>query len=428
MKRLLILCYFYPPLAGGGVHRVLGFTRHLPEHGWLPTVVCAGSEDYWVIDETLLARVPAAVEVHRVPGGSGLAAWLKLGGGRGRRSGGTFDRLRALSDWLLLPDSYVGWSRRAARAAGALLERERFDALLSSSPPDSVHLAALDANKKFAGPWIADFRDPWIGLHFRQPKTAWHRRRQEQMERSVLDRADLLIAASNTHAERLRAQLPRERAADVVHLPNGYEPATEAGVASPPNEPAVPRFVVAYTGTMSRQPDAEVFLEAVHDLLAAQPEARRRLRAVLQGPYESHYADRAQALSLTGIVELSGPRPHAETVALQRRADLLVLWKMRGIPTMVPGKLYEYLDAGRPLVAVLEPDEEAAALVRRAGGTIVSPGDRAGLTRAIERHYRAWREGRPVASSRPDWLSEHTRRALTARLAALLDARAGAAR
>ena len=109
-RRLLILCYFYPPLAGGGVHRVLGFTRHLPAHGWACTVVCAGEEDYWVRDETLARDAPTGTEVIRAPGGSALAALLRLGRGRGtaRRSRRAFAGLRALSDWWLLPDSYAG--------------------------------------------------------------------------------------------------------------------------------------------------------------------------------------------------------------------------------------------------------------------------------------------------------------------------------
>ena len=77
-RRLLLLCYFYPPLAGGGVHRALGFTRWLPERGWDCTVVCAGPEDYWVRDETLEGRIPPQTEVIRVPGGSALSAWLRL--------------------------------------------------------------------------------------------------------------------------------------------------------------------------------------------------------------------------------------------------------------------------------------------------------------------------------------------------------------
>ena len=88
---------------------------------------------------------------------------------------------------------------------------------------------------------------------------------------------------------------------------------------------------------------------------------------------------------------------------------------------MVPGKLYEYLDAGRPLAAVLEPGEEAADLVRRAGGSVVRPGDPAALAVVIERHYDAWKQGTPIAAPRPAWLAEHARDRLAAVLAGALD-------
>jgi hypothetical protein len=144
----------------------------------------------------------------------------------------------------------------------------------------------------------------------------------------------------------------------------------------------------------------------------------------LAGPFESGYADRATALGLTGIVAFTGPLAHAATRALQRRSDLLVLWKPRGAGyrTMVPGKLYEYLDAGRPVVALLDPDDEGAELVRRADGEVVAPGRREPLAAAIERRYLAWKEKGRERWGRPGWLDEHARPRLAGRLAGMLDA------
>lgn len=432
-RRLLVLCYFYPPLAGGGVHRILGFTCHLPLHGWRTTVICAGERDFWVRDESLVGRIPPETEVLRVPGGSALATLLRFGGAprHGRRSGQGFAVLRRLSDWWLLPDSYAGWSRRAARVAvervaeAARGEEPGFDAVLSSSPPDSVHLAGLAVKRRFGLPWVADFRDPWMSLVFRTPPTRWHRTRQEGLESSVLEGADLVLAASRTHADRLAAR--PGLASRVVHLPNGYETdETESGseAVSPANgADGGARFRMVYSGLMSLMPDVPVFLEALHDFLAPRPEARRRVRVSLVGPYDTGYADRAIALGLTpGIVEFLGPRSHAGTRALQRAADVLLLWKPRAMPTMVPGKTYEYLDAARPVLAVLEPSDEAALLVQKAGGTIVPPNDRRRLAAEIERHYDAWRAGTPLAAARPEWLEEHTRARLAGRLAGRLDA------
>lgn len=424
-RRLLVLCYFYPPLAGGGVHRVLGFTRHLPAHGWRCTVICAGEEDYWVRDESLAAAIPPGTEVIRVPGGSALSAWLRLRRGEpARRSGSTFAGLRRLSDWCLIPDSYRGWARRAARAAERRIARGGIDALLSSSPPDSVHLAARAAARRNRVPWAADFRDPWIALHFREPPTAWHRRRQAALERSVIESADLVLAASRTHAEAIRG------ASRVEHLPNGYEPGEEllemgsaAGAANPATW-----FEIVFTGTLSLMPDTEVLLEAVDGVLARIPAARRRLRVRLAGAYDSDYENRSVALGLRGIVTFAGQQPHAETLRLQRRADILMLWKPHGpgYRTMVPGKLYEYLDAARPIVALLDRGDEAAALVSAAGGTVLPPGARESLAEEIERRYRAWIAGAPTPSARPAWLDQHRRERLAGRLAGLLDGLVGA--
>ncbi len=426
-RRLLLLSYFYPPLAGGGVHRALGFTRWLPEHGWDCTVVCAGPEDYWVRDETLEGRIPPATEVIRVPGGSALSAWLGLarglGRGRrepaGRRSGAVFGGLRELSSWMLLPDSYVGWAARARRATASRLERGDVAAVLSTSPPDSVHLAAAPLARRFRLPWIADFRDPWVGLHYRRPPTSWHAARQRELERRVLRGADLVLSVTRTHADDLERDAAT-RPGRVVHLPNGYEPDVS------PREPVrrdPEHFKLVFTGTLSLMPDAETLFEALHQLFARRPEARRRIRARLAGPFEAEYEDRAVALGLKGIVELSGPVAHAEARALQRGADLLMLWTPRGYRNCVPGKVYEYLDSGRPLLALLEPGDELAEMVLRGGGVRLAPGDREGLSAEIERRYLAWKEDRGalVHSHRPEWLEEHTRSSLSARLATLLD-------
>jgi glycosyltransferase involved in cell wall biosynthesis len=281
-----------------------------------------------------------------------------------------------------------------------------------------VHLAARTLQRRHRLPWVADFRDPWIALSFRTPPSAWHRARQAALEREVLEHADAVQVASTSHRRTLgHASGARIDGARVTHLPNGWEGA-DAGPAA--EAASADRFLLVWTGTLSQMPDTDVFLEAVHEVLKRQPAARRTLRARLAGPFESWHADRAVALGLTGIVDFPGPLPHAESRALQRGADMLLLWKPRGAPTMVPGKLYEYLAAGRPILAVLPADDEAAELARRGGAVVTAPGDREALAAEIERRWLAWKDGARPAPMRPEWLDDFRRDRLAARLAATL--------
>ena len=230
--------------------------------------------------------------------------------------------------------------------------------------------------------------------------------------------ADLVLAASRTHHDVLAARATA-RPRQLLFLPNGFEPLGDAPMPTPRGE----AFRVVFTGTLSLMEDTGTLLEAVADVLRAEPEARTSLEVTLAGPHDDEWPRRAAALGVADVVRWPGPLSHAETRALQHDADVLLLWKPRGegFRTMVPGKTYEYLDSGRPIVALLPAEDEAAELVTRAGGVLLSPGDRAGLVRTLLEGFRRWRSGARVPDARPAWLDDRRRDRLAATLAQSLD-------
>jgi glycosyltransferase involved in cell wall biosynthesis len=438
MPRVLVVSYFFPPHGGGGVQRVLGWTRWLPENGWDVTVLAAGPDGFWIHDPSLLERVPAGTEVLRVDAPTAVALWRRhvardagpagpAGPAAPRRSARD-DALRALARATLLPDSYRAWAGPAVRAGLGRLARGGIDAVLSTSPPETAHLVGARLARGAPGgrlPWVADFRDPWVALHYRKPPSPLHAWLHRRMERRVLEQADRVLCASRTHEQAVREALGARAGARVAFLPNGVEldsgpPEVAAPAAAAPPAAGEGRLRVVLTGTLVEVPALETFLGALARRLEREPAWRGRLEVVLAGPHEERHRAWAADPRLAGVVRLPGPVSNAEARRLQREASVLLLVRNEGAgyAAMVPGKLYEYLAARRPLVAMVG-ESEAARLARDCGARLVDPADGDGAVGAVFEAAQG-RGARPDAAAIDALLATRSRRALARELASIL--------
>jgi hypothetical protein len=384
---------FFPPMGGGGVHRPLSFVRYLPEHGWRTTVVTPEGSAYWVSDPTLADRVPASCRVIRTRTWSGQWLLARTGpkGGRGpqRRSSRGFGVARRVASAVLVPDSYVGWYPFAVRAALAVARAERVDALYSTSPPETAHLVGATLHRRTGLPWLADFRDPWMNLHLLAPPTPWHERLHRAWEAKVCASA-AVVATTCWHAARLRASYPRAR---VLRISNGYDGDETRSVASivPPARP----FRIVHAGTLTQRRSAVPFLEGLAAFFAARPDARGEVQVEFIGPREDEN-DRAVArLGLESWVRFRDTVPHAETLREERAAHVLLLIKHVDVryDGLVPGKLYEYIGLGRPVLALAPPGEAADLIRTLRRGMIASPSAPAEIAAAIGAMFDRHRDG-----------------------------------
>ncbi len=434
MPRVLVISHFFPPHGGGGVHRALAWARHLPSFGWDVTVLAAGPGGYWIEDASLLARVPAGTEVLRVDAATGVALWRRFVGARGGASGQGIrvdGPVKALARALVLPDSYRAWKGPAVRAGRERIARGGIDVVLSTSPPETAHLVGEALAAGSGLPWVADFRDPWVALHYRRPPTPLHAALHRRLERRVIAGAARVLCASETHASALTRDPAERDPTRIVFLPNGVELEAAPASAAAPGAPAAGPAQVVATGTLVEVPALDHFLDALARRRAAVPSLRERLQLVLAGPREARLDARVAALGLQDVVRFTGPLPHAEARALQRSAAVLLLVRNEGpgYEAMVPGKLYEYLDARRPLVAALG-ESEAARLVREAGGVVVPPDDGERALAAVLRALPGATHGtgaHDAGAPAPDLaaiarlLEGRSRRTLAGKLAAVLD-------
>ena len=417
MKRVLIVAAFFPPITGGGVYRTIGFARHLPALGFEPVVLTGPNAGAEGADPGLSATV-AALEVVR----AGHASPISAARSRSTRSAWVTALARAAS-WVAVPDSYAGWRRDAVRAGLERIARSDIAAIYSTSPPDTDHLVALDLHRASGLPWVADFRDPWIGLGYRNPPTPWHRAKHTRLLQDVLRQATRIVAATEGTGRWLAGVEPSIEARSSV-ISNGFE--DEEWRAVSPHR--FDRFTLLHAGRLSDDRTFEPFARGLEAFLSRDPGRRAAVQCLLLGPHDAAQARVATRPALAGVVRFEGNRPHAETLAMEAGADVLLLVKSRSARyrDLVPGKLYEYIGAGRPVLAIA-PEGPAADLVRRLGlGWVADPERPEQIAAALE---EAWaRRASPASGGAgggatgiaPTDRESFTRRRLTERLARTL--------
>src|SRR5438067_10189351 len=384
MKVLLVTMYF-PPAGGGGVQRPLKFATHLPAHG-IETHVLAPDDPKWIhVDSEL--QPPTQAWIHRArylgPRSRKLAEEL-----HGRRG---LDRVtrqaRSLSRRLLVPDENVGWNLTAIPAAVRIARAEGIDVVLTTSPPNSVHLVGAAVKRTTGALWVADLRDS-IGAHpHRRVEHAAVRAKEkisEQVARLVARQADAIVAASDAIADEARALDPR---GVVTTILNGADFDDFAGLEYRRGD----RFRITHTGSFFGKRDPRPFLQALADSGLENVVAR------FVGDFRSADRDWAAQLDLGERLELHPYVPRRRSLAMQRDSDALLLLipeaggRGKGV---LSGKVFEYVAAERPLLAVVPPDGAAADLIREVGSGVVAPPEDVGAIRsAIEGLHARWQAG-----------------------------------
>lgn len=433
MRRVLLIAYFFPPLGGGGCQRTLKLVRYLEPIGWASTVVTTRDRDYWILDPSLLDEVPPSAELLRVGGFTALRALRLLArtgaaveDSRGMRRRGVFRALRALQRWVLIPDGYAGWARAARQEAARRVQAGGVDALWTTSSPESAHLAGLALKRDLGLPWVADFRDPWVGRATYGPPTRWHDLRHRALEREVVRRADRITLVSEAMVDLYRDRYPEVDRARFVFLPNGFDSddwrrASRAAPEEP--EAAGPdrgRFVLLHAGQLAHRPTVRTLLHAAGRVIERDPAAAGRLTLRFLGGNEELSPRETERFGLGRALEILPPRPHLEALAAMRRASALVLLGHGGRADglLYTGKIYEYLSSGRPVLGLLE-DGPGAALIRAAGaGPVLGPDDIEGVAGAIGHWLTRWRAGQDLSIRPPERLLSTWERHRTAEKAA----------
>ena len=419
LKRLLIITYYWPPTGGSGVQRWVKFSKYLPEFGWQPVVYTPENPEQLARDESLLKDIPACAEVIKTHISEPYEIYRRLTGGKAGQEVNPVNAQRKswkqrLSLWIrgncFIPDPRVGWVRPSVRFLKKYLREHPVDAVVTTGPPQSVHLIGLRLKKELGLRWIADFRDPWTEMFYYKHLglSAAADRRHRRLEQAVLDGADKVISVSPPVAADFQARTKTP----VVLITNGFDESDFR--SSEVNTPQRPRAEIrlVHTGLFAADGNPLNLWDALAERCAADADFRARLQIRLAGKVDAAITDAIRARGLgDNLVEL-GYLPHDETVREQREADILLL-PLRREPEyakVLPGKIFEYLAARRPVLGIGQEDGAAATVLRDAAAGEMFDWDK-------KEELLAFLD---AAHPQTAGIEKYTRRALTERLAEVL--------
>ena len=422
------------------MQRWVKFSKYLPSEGWQPVIYTPLNPEISSVDDSLAADIPSEAEILKTPihepygiyrriMGSRSSTDMKTltGQGSAAATGGEVNPINGerksfkqkLSLFIrgnfFIPDPRVWWVRPSVRYLKRYLEEHPVDVIVSTGPPHSMHLIARALSRETGIQYIPDFRDPWTKMyyfkHLRLTKCS--EKKHFRLEQAVLDDAARVLAVTSF----VQRDFAARTATPVAMIPNGFDEADFAG-AQPESDGF---FNIVHTGLFAADGNP-LLLWDVLSQKCRDEEFRSKLRIRIVGKADEEVIASLEERGLKDNIVRTGYVDHARAVCEQRGADLLIL-PLRNDPEyamILPGKLFEYLAARRPVLGIGQPDGAAAEVLSDTGaGTMCWWDDSELMENAVE---GAWK--RFLASDRKPLegnIDKYTRRNLTARLAGLLD-------
>lgn len=419
MRRVLFIAYLFPPIANSGTRRSLSFANHLPDHGWEPTVLTLANPPPRTCDASLLAEVRAQTRVERAPSWSHqtsgrIAAWFAPT--QRRRS--IAEALEWRIDRLLqVPDPVASWYPEAVARGLELHRQAPFDLVYASGWPWTSFLVARAIGLKTARPYVLDYRDGWrpSGTHEWEVQSPWQAAMNPWLERKAAQHASALITVTSSLVERIQQDA---KVARVHCITNGFEP-TDFAAKEATTDASDGLMRISYTGVWRPGYGLEDLYRAVRQLKDAGSPCVSQLRVSAAG----FTPGPARQFDVDDVVEELGPVPHEVALRLMNQADALYLPVPLGYyaTASLPGKLFEYIGSGRPIIAMVPEASEVARVTQEVGGSLrIEPGDVAALAQMLDRLCHA--KGQDMFSERrPENLARYTRAATTRALADVFD-------
>ena len=369
MKKVLIIAYYWPPAGGPGVQRWLKFVKYLPDFDIEPIVYVPENATYPIIDQDLVNQINKNVTVLKQP----IKEPYKLASVFSKKSTTTIssgiikaEKKQSFIERMLLyvrgnffiPDARVGWVNPSVDYLSNYIKNNAVDVIITTGPPHSMHLIGLELQKRFAVKWIADFRDPWtsIGYHKELKLSDKSAQKHKDLERLVLTKADTILTTSFTTKQEFAAITQKS-----IHvITNGYDIET---IEKPPLDT---KFTISHIGSLLSKRNPHILWQALSEILQENEQFKSDFQLQLIGKVSSEIIDTIKEFQLDNYLNVLGYVSHNEALKYQRSSQVLLLIEIDSFETIgiIPGKLFEYMAAERPILAVGPKQSDVEKIIK----------------------------------------------------------------
>lgn len=428
MKKVLIITYYWPPSGGAGVQRWLKFVKYLRQFGWEPVVYTPENPEAPATDPSLLKDIPSGITVIKRPiwepynlykGFIGSKKDEKINAGflTEKKKPGLTEKI---SVWIrgnwFIPDARKYWIKPSVQFLSEYLAKNPVDVIVSTGPPHSMHLIALQLKKKLGLPWLADFRDPWTDIDFydKLMLTKASDAKHKKLEKEVLKNADTVLTIGWHIAEGFKKIIDRK----IEVITNGYD----EDDFSQKEVPADNKFSISHIGAMNADRNPKMLWAALSELLAENNELKKELQIRFIGKTDYSVLNDLDSFKLSPFVSKTEYLPHSKTTEAMQASQVLLL-ALNNTPNtlgVISGKLFEYIAAKRPILGIGKERGDAARILKETeAGTICDFEDKTKMKSEISRMYGLFKQGRlHITSSNT---ANYSRKAQTEKLAGLLN-------
>jgi glycosyltransferase involved in cell wall biosynthesis len=363
VKKVLMVAFHFPPMRGSsGILRTLKFSRYLPEFGWEPIVLTTHTRAYASTSKDQAAEIPQRVPVYRAFG---------------------FDTSRHLSfmghypSLLALPDRWVSWTLGAVPMGLYLIRKYRPDVIWSTYPIATAHLIGLTLSRLSGLPWVADFRDPMTDADY--PPDRYTRQMFQWIEEKSFSYCTRAVLTTPGALDNYKERFPQTPASHFRLIENGYDEENFAAAERSliKEQKKNNRLVLIHSGIIyPSERDPTQFFAALAALSEKGFISHTGLHVILRATAHDEYLLRLiDQYKIGDIVSLAPPISYGEALSEMLAADGLLILQASNCNNQIPAKLYEYLRARRPILALTDPTGNTASALISVGVDTIAPLD-----------------------------------------------------